>query len=130
VSAEPQGVDEVLSARPKTVVLPAPTAAPLVLAFGATLLTAGLVTHMAISVTGACHTVQRLCPSGPRLETQASPPLSMSSANRPLVAAGTTSVVCSTPSPLESIQVSQTKALLTQWPRMAPAGTAISPTNR
>ena len=53
MSAGPQRLDEVLSARPKTVVLPAPTAAPLVLAFGATLLTAGLVTHVAISVTGA-----------------------------------------------------------------------------
>ena len=46
-------LDEVLADRVKTVDLPAPTAAPLVVAFGATLITAGLVTHFSISVTGA-----------------------------------------------------------------------------
>lgn len=53
MSAEPHHPEGALAARPKTVDLPAPTAAPLVLGFGATLLTAGLVTHMSISVTGA-----------------------------------------------------------------------------
>ncbi len=53
MSAEPRGLEDVIADRPKTVDLPAPTAAPLVLAFGATLLTAGLVTHVAIGVTGA-----------------------------------------------------------------------------
>jgi hypothetical protein len=53
VTADPHRPEDVLAARPTSVDLPAPTAAPLVLAFGATLLTAGLVTHMAISVAGA-----------------------------------------------------------------------------
>jgi hypothetical protein len=39
--------------RPKTVDLPAPTAWPLVVSFGATLLAASLVTHLALGVAGA-----------------------------------------------------------------------------
>ena len=53
MTEERQRLDEVLAARAKTVDLPAPTAAPLVVAFGASLITAGLVTHVSISVTGA-----------------------------------------------------------------------------
>jgi len=52
VTEERPRLDEVLADRAKTVDLPAPTAAPLVVAFGASLITAGLVTHFSISVTG------------------------------------------------------------------------------
>src|SRR5712692_7337164 len=41
------------SRRPRTIELPAPTAWPFILAFGATLLFAGLVTSMSVSVLGA-----------------------------------------------------------------------------
>jgi hypothetical protein len=41
------------SRTPKTVELPAPTAWPIVLAFGTTLLFAGLVTSASVSVLGA-----------------------------------------------------------------------------
>src|SRR3954471_16370586 len=41
------------SATPRTIEVPAPTAWPFILAFGATLLFAGLVTSMSVSVLGA-----------------------------------------------------------------------------
>jgi hypothetical protein len=45
--------EEIERGRPKSVDLPAPTAWPMVLAFGATLLFAGLVTNFAVSAVGA-----------------------------------------------------------------------------
>ena len=46
-------LEEIERERPKSVDLPAPTAWPMVLAFGVTLLFAGLVTNLAVSAAGA-----------------------------------------------------------------------------
>ena len=44
---------EAVAAAPVTITLPAPTAWPIILAFGITLLFAGLVTNASLSILGA-----------------------------------------------------------------------------
>src|ERR1051325_375209 len=52
-----QDISQRLTSAPATVALPAPTAWPIVLAFGVTLLFAGFLTSVAISALGAILTV-------------------------------------------------------------------------